>query len=411
MFKLLTISILCLFSISVSATSIEVGATKTYRSLRKAIQEAQTGDTLFVYPGHYTEGNIIVDKTLILIGLDYPVLDGQGLVEILTISAPRVQIHGFFLCNSGRMSTIDVAGIKVLAVDSVLIADNVVYHCNFGIYLSNAQHGTLRCNTILGTPEAEHNTGNGIHLWKCDDARIEGNAISGHRDGIYFEFVTNSVILDNYSQKNLRYGLHFMFSHSDRYTQNTFENNGAGVAVMYSHRVHMSGNRFLQNWGAAAYGILLKDISDSDIQHNVFDHNTAGMYIEGASRMVVEHNLFRQNGWALRVQASCNESVFTRNNFLGNSFDVATNGQTVFNTFNGNYWDRYEGYDLNRDGTGDVPFRPVSLYAVVVEQMPAGLILMRSFMVALMDKAEKIMPTLTPEKLIDNEPAMKPVKW
>ena len=135
------------------------------------------------------------------------------------------------------------------------------------------------------------------------------------------------------------------------------------------------------------------------------------MYIEGASRMVVEHNLFRQNGWALRVQASCNESVFTRNNFLGNSFDVATNGQTVFNTFNGNYWDRYEGYDLNRDGTGDVPFRPVSLYAVVVEQMPAGLILMRSFMVALMDKAEKIMPTLTPENLIDNEPAMKPVKW
>lgn len=411
MFKLLTISILCLFSISVSATSIEVGATKTYRSLRKAIQEAQTGDTLFVYPGHYTEGNIIVDKTLILIGLDYPVLDGQGLVEILTISAPRVQIHGFFLCNSGRMSTIDVAGIKVLAVDSVLIADNVVYHCNFGVYLSNAQHGTLLCNTILGTPEAEHNTGNGIHLWKCDDARIEGNAISGHRDGIYFEFVTNSVILDNYSQKNLRYGLHFMFSHSDRYTQNTFENNGAGVAVMYSHQVHMSGNRFLHNWGASAYGILLKDISDSDIQHNIFDHNTAGMYIEGASRMVVENNLFRQNGWALRVQASCNESVFTRNNFLGNSFDVATNGQTVFNTFNGNYWDRYEGYDLNRDGTGDVPFRPVSLYAVVVEQMPAGLILMRSFMVVLLDKAEKIMPTLTPEKLIDNEPAMKPVKW
>lgn len=411
MHKLLIINFLCFLGVSAAATSFEVGPTQTYRSIRGAIRDAKVGDTLFVYPGLYREGNLVIDKTLTLIGLDYPVLDGQGSVEILTISAPRVRIRGFYICNSGRMSTIDIAGIKVLAVDSVVIEDNVVVHCNFGIYLSNAQHCTVRCNTVRGAPEAEHNTGNGIHLWKCDGARIEGNAISGHRDGVYFEFVTNSVILDNYSRENLRYGLHFMFSHSDRYTQNTFENNGAGVAVMYSHHVHMSDNHFLHNWGAAAYGILLKDISDSEIRHNIFDHNTAGMYVEGASRMVVEHNLFRQNGWALRVQASCNESVFTRNNFFGNSFDVSTNGQTVFNTFNGNYWDRYEGYDLNRDGTGDVPFRPVSLYAVVVEQMPAGLILMRSFMVSLMDRAEKIIPTLTPEKLIDNEPAMKPVIW
>jgi len=88
---------------------------------------------------------------------------------------------------------------------------------------------------------------------------------------------------------------------------------------------------------------------------------------------------------------------------------VSTNGSLVLNTFDGNYWDRYEGYDLNRDGVGDVPFRPVSLYAVVVERMPYGLMLMRSFMVYLMDKAEKIIPSLTPEQLMDKEPAMRPL--
>lgn len=408
---ILLLSILCLPFVSLKARVLEIGTGKATPTIRLALQKAQSGDTLLVFPGVYQEGNLIIDKKVHLIGVDYPVLDGEGKVEIMTVKASNVSIKGFYICNSGIMSTIDIAGIKVLAVDSVWIEENLVANCNFGIYLSNTKHCVIKCNTVRGFPEAEYNTGNGIHLWKCDSALIEDNAMSGHRDGIYFEFVTNSLIFNNYSKQNLRYGLHFMFSHSDLYTQNTFENNGAGVAVMYSHQVYMSDNRFMQNWGAAAYGILLKDISDSEIHHNLFDHNTAGMYIEGASRMIVSNNLFRQNGWALRVQASCNDSKFNNNNFMGNSFDVATNGQTVFNVFDHNYWDRYEGYDLNRDGIGDVPFRPVSLYAVVVEQMPAGLILMRSFMVTIMDKAEKIIPTLTPEKLIDNTPAMKPLLW
>jgi nitrous oxidase accessory protein len=87
---------------------------------------------------------------------------------------------------------------------------------------------------------------------------------------------------------------------------------------------------------------------------------------------------------------------------------VATNGHLVLNSFDSNYWDKYEGYDLNRDGIGDIPYRPVSLYAVVVEQMPYGLMLMRSFMVYLMDRAEKIIPSLTPEQLMDEKPQMHP---
>ncbi|NJO25790.1 MAG: hypothetical protein HC867_08575 [Bacteroidia bacterium] len=46
------------------------------------------------------------------------------------------------------------------------------------------------------------------------------NHIQGHRDGIYFEFVTDSDIKQNISEKNIRYGLHFMFSHNDNYIHN-----------------------------------------------------------------------------------------------------------------------------------------------------------------------------------------------
>ncbi|RYZ53300.1 MAG: nitrous oxide reductase family maturation protein NosD, partial [Chitinophagaceae bacterium] len=65
------------------------------------------------------------------------------------------------------------------------------------------------------------------------------------------------------------------------------------------------------------------------------------------------------------------------------------------------------GYDLNRDGIGDVPYHPVSMYSMVIEQNPNAGILMRSFMVTLLDKAEKAIPSLTPENMTDEQPIMK----
>jgi nitrous oxidase accessory protein len=77
------------------------------------------------------------------------------------------------------------------------------------------------------------------------------------------------------------------------------------------------------------------------------------------------------------------------------------------NFFTGNYWDKYEGYDLDRNGTGDIAYRPVSMYSMIVERNPASMILLRSFMSTLMDKAEKVIPSLTPEQLKDELPAMR----
>ncbi|MBK6827597.1 MAG: hypothetical protein IPG86_12325 [Chitinophagaceae bacterium] len=120
-------------------------------------------------------------------------------------------------------------------------------------------------------------------------------------------------------------------------------------------------------------------------------------------------NTFKGNGWAVKIQASCEDNIFTYNNFTGNSFDVGTNGTLVLNNFDKNYWDKYEGYDLNRDGTGDVPFHPVSLYSLIVEQNPHTLMLFRSFATQLLDKAEKAVPGMTPVNLADHQPFMKSI--
>ena len=65
---------------------------------------------------------------------------------------------------------------------------------------------------------------------------------------------------------------------------------------------------------------------------------------------------------------------------------------------------------MNKDGIGDVPYHPVSMYSMIVEQNPNALMLLRSFAVSLLDKAEKAIPSLVPENLMDDKPMIKPRK-
>ena len=126
-----------------------------------------------------------------------------------------------------------------------------------------------------------------------------------------------------------------------------------------------------------------------------------------SSRLDVRGNTLSQNGSAIRVLANAEDNRFTANRFIGNAFDVVTNSRSASSTFDRNWWDEYHGYDLDRDGIGDVPFRPVRLFALVVEQHPLALLLLRSPLVALLDAAERVIPVLTPDALVDRHPLMR----
>ena len=391
------------------AATIQVGPLHPITSIKQAIAKATAGDTIRVYSGVYREGNIEIRKGVALIGVDNPVIDGGKEYEPFSIFAPYVTISGFTIKASGQSSIRDIAAIKIYDTHHVTIADNTLDDNFFGIYLQGSQQCTVRNNQLTAYGETEQLTGNGIHSWKSDSLYIIGNRITGHRDGIYLEFVTHTEVRDNVASDNRRYGLHFMFSHENGYYGNVFSRNGAGVAVMYTKRVRMENNVFSENWGDAAYGLLLKDITDSHIEHNVFSRNTTGILMEGSNRVQIQRNQFEGNGWAMKMQSSCMDNMLTQNNFVQNTFDLATNGSLKLNTFVRNYWDKYEGYDLDKDKEGDVPYRPVSLFSMVVEKYPMAMLLFRSFMVTLLDRTERVMPSLIPEDLKDDFPMMNPV--
>jgi nitrous oxidase accessory protein len=402
--------ILLLFISSLQAQKLEVGTNKPFTTIKQALIASKVGDTVLVHKGIYKEGNLRIDKKIVFLGKDFPVLDGQKKVEVLSIHADSVVVKGFRVINSGFAALEDPCGIKVYNKSFVLIEGNQLDDNFFGIYIQNGRNCVVKNNTIIAYGKEEQQIGNGIHAWKSNDLQIIGNTIKGHRDGIYFEFVYDSVIWRNIATNNIRYGLHFMFSSNDTYITNIFRNNGAGVAVMFSKNVTMMNNYFDENWGASSYGLLLKEISDSYIATNYFKNNTSGIYMEGTNRIKIEKNVFIGNGWAMKIQASCMDNEIVNNNFQGNTFDMGTNGSLVLNTFNNNYWDKYEGYDIDRDGLGDVPYHPLSLFAVLVEKNPSAMLLFRSFMITLLDKSEKVLPSITPDNFVDNAPLMKPLK-
>jgi nitrous oxidase accessory protein len=389
------------------AKTLTVGQNKAFKTISLALSSAVHGDTVLVDGGFYKEGNLVIDKKIIFLGKNMPTIDGDRKFEVLTIKADSVQVIGFKIQHSGYATLDDPGGIKIINSSGVLISQNILFDNFFGVYVQFSKNCIIKNNRIIAFGKEEQQIGNGVHCWKSDSLQIIANHISGHRDGIYFEFVTHSVIWRNVSQANIRYGLHFMFSNNDAYFCNLFKNNGAGVAVMFTKNVTMMNNSFQYNWGDAAYGLLLKEISDSYVGSNRFSHNTMGVFMEGTNRITMERNEFLSNGWAMKIQASCMDNLIRQNNFMANTFDVGTNGTTVLNVFESNYWDKYQGYDLNKDGRGDIPYRPLSMFSVIIERNPAAMLLYRSLMVTLLDKSEKIFPTLTPDNFIDNSPKMK----
>lgn len=409
LYPFLLSALLCHGVFLAMAESLHVGSGFTYSKISDAIAAAQTGDAVIVHGGLYKEGNIVLNKSISLIGIDKPILDGEKKYEVLSVKANHVLVTGFKIQYSGHAALDDPGGIKVYDSHHVHIIENELYDNFFGIYLQYSKHCIIRDNSIIAFGTEEQQIGNGIHCWKSDSLQIIGNTISGHRDGIYFEFVKGSVIWRNISQDNIRYGLHFMFSNDDAYITNLFRRNGAGVAVMFTKNVKMFNNTFEDNWGDAAHGLLLKEISDSYIFNNRFVRNTSGIFMEGTNRIKVEKNVFKDNGWGMKIQASCMDNKILQNNFLRNTFDISTNGSLVLNSFDGNYWDKYEGYDLDKNNVGDVPYRPLSLFSVIVEKNPPTMLLYRSFIVTLLDRSEKIIPTLTPDNFIDGVPLMQAI--
>lgn len=409
---LLGFFILSVFQIS-SATNITVCKKGCdYSSIKEAINVSKSGDSIFIKKGTYNESNLVVyKKSLYIYGEDGTIIDTQHNGYGFSVEATDVVIKNLTIKNIEVSYTKEYAAILLFKSYDFIIENITVENAFFGFLIQKSKNGKIHNNVISGTGLAEADSGNAIHLWHCDAIQITNNDVRRMRDGIYLEFGNHSYIANNYSTENLRYGLHFMFSNDNTYEKNTFESNGAGVAVMFSKRIKMYSNIFEKNWGTASYGILLKEINDAELKHNVFENNTIGINADGTNRIIYTENTFKNNGYAIKVHGACYDNTYSRNNFFYNSFDLSYSGNLNSNIFKNNYWSNYTGYDLDKNGIGDIPYRPVKLFSYLVNRTPESIILLRSLFIDIIDFSEKVSPIFTPENLTDEQPSMNPISW
>ena len=175
------------------------------------------------------------------------------------------------------------------------------------------------------------------------------------RDGFYIQSSSGGTIVRNVA-RDLRYGLHYMFSDDNTFEENTFENGAAGTALMYSKRIVFRRNRFLRNRGFASVGLLFKACDDVLAEDNLIADNARGIFLEGSYRNAFRRNVVALSDAAIVLYDSCGQNRFEGNSFVGNLTPLALVGHRTDTVFDGNYWSDNDEPDLDGDGLCDRPF-------------------------------------------------------
>ena len=143
--------------------TIYVGKTRPFQSIQKAVDAAENGDTILVDAGVYKEGGIVIQKSIVLKGINHPVMDGEYKHEILFIKGKNITVDGFKLQNTGRSEIKDIGAIMIYDSYHVTAINNIVDNANFGIALQNSKNCTVKNNSITAYGKNEVQSGNGIH--------------------------------------------------------------------------------------------------------------------------------------------------------------------------------------------------------------------------------------------------------
>ena len=281
---------------------------------------------------------------------------------MVEIRADGVTLDGFDIDGQSRGDLGRDSSAVHIAAKRAIVRNCTTRNTLFGIYLREADGSTVEHCTIRGVPGKDAGEkGSGIHVWNTDGYRLVGNEIIGVRDGFYIQSSPHGVVLRN-SARDLRYGLHYMFSDDNRFEDNTFENGDAGTALMYSRRIVFRRNRFLHNRGFASVGLLFKNCDNVIAEDNLIADNARGIFVEGSIDDLFRRNLVIDSDIAIVLYDSCQNVRFEGNSFIASLTPLMLVGRRTDTTFDGNYWSDNNEPDLNGDGRSDRPYRLSSVF-------------------------------------------------
>lgn len=383
-------------------------------SLQAWLDTALPGSILRLPPGTY-RGPGVISKPLTLEGDGKVIIDGGGKGTVLTIKADRVTIRGLLLRASGNSHDAIDGGIMVSEGNKLLIENNVIEDVLFGISLHRTTDSIVRHNRIRSRSVDSAERGDGLRLWYSTGNRIENNDIAQVRDIT----VSNSP-RNRYTGNTIRdsrRAFNFLFSHRSLVDRNLLENNSTGIIALNSEGLIIRDNRILHAMDASGAGIALKETSAALVVGNEIVHCAHGIMADSPmdpiNRIVFIDNLIAHNITGIYFYGAKGGHIAIDNTFRSNLWPVTIigDGDPMNDTWWGNTWDTYEGFDLDGDGFGD---RPHELHAYADRiwiETPGATFFRNSPVLELLDFLERLAPFSAPSLILrDTAPRMRPAK-
>jgi nitrous oxidase accessory protein len=408
MLRLLALVATLLVALPVQAETLRVAPGQG--ALQSAIAGADPGDVLLLAPGVYP-GPVLLDRPLTLDGQGAAVIDGGGTGTVITIAADDAVLRGLVVRGSGHSHETLDAGIKLgRKISGNLIEGNRLEDNLHGIDVHGAKDTVVRGNTIIGRQDARMAArGNGVYVWNAPGTIVEDNDVRFGRDGIFVNTSKQNIFRNNVF-RDLRFAVHYMYTHRSEVSGNVSIGNHLGYAIMYSDRVVVKDNLSL---GDRDHGVMLNYANSADVSGNLVRGGTAKcLFIYNAHKNLIFGNRFQDCGIGIHFTAGSERNILTGNAFVGNREQVkyvGTRHMEWSHEGRGNFWSDHPAFDLNGDGIADGVFRPNDLMDHILWSQPAAALLTGSPAVQLVRWSQSAFPAMLPGGVLDSAPLMQPL--
>lgn len=362
--------------------------------------------------GHAYEGNLRIARPVRLRGVPGTVLQGDDRDTVITIEGGDVDLEDVVVRGSGGRHTAEDAGVRATGHD-VHVRDVLVEDTLFGIRYAQCTSCSIERTHIVGRDDAVGMRGDGIKIWQSDDALVKDTWVERSRDVVIW--YSRRATVDGVRVTGSRYGTHFMYAHDASVRRSRFERDVVGIFVMYSARIRIESSVMAGARGAAGMGVGFKESDDVALEGDWLVGDTAGVYFDRTPRspdhpVLLRGSVLALDEVALRLHGP-EAGVSVRDcDFRENLRPVQVDGggDALALDIEGNHWTEYEGYDLDGDGRGDVPFQVKALSSDVKEAHPDLRLFEGTVAMALIDSVAEATPMFASQLvLVDRSPRMR----
>lgn len=374
--------------------------------LQALIDATPAGGTLRPAPGIYA-GPATISRPMTLDGGGKVILEGSGKGTVLTLAASGAVLRGLRLTRSGDSHDSVDAGLLIKGDDN-RVEGNVIDDVLFGIHVRQGNRNRIANNSVAGRPAPRGARGDGLRLWNSRHNRVEGNAFARVRDLTLANSPDNRIAGNTLADG--RYGMHIVFSPRTRVEKNALRDTDTGIVVLYSPDVTVRGNTIAHALDGGGAGVAFKDSGNALVEGNEILHCATGLSanapLNAEAVLTVRNNRFAHNVVGMYFYGEKGGHRIEANRFENNLTQVAVSAAGVgeANTWKGNAWSDYQGFDRDGDGNGDTPYE-IWLYADRIwMETPRAKFFANSPALELLDFLEKLAPFASPS-LILRDPA------